>query len=227
MNNNSISPSEIGYDMIGHSRPKSETNPETETDWNVGDWLNTDENNLVIKYKTKTNEYTNFLLNNNTLIIQLGDSHASQIKCPVSETARFFNPNGKPTLYIDLSLIGIVGVVVERNDIITIKKSMQNKNSTRLYEIVPASNVDNVDDMWSFVQSKMSTNIKVAPESDNIAISKCDTGEFFSGKIIEINIREEPVLGGKRKSSKKRKTATKRKSAKKRNSTKKRKSAKK
>ena len=227
MSNNSISPSEIGYDMIGHSRPTSETNTETETDWNVGDWLKSDENNLVIKYKTKTNEYTNFLLNNNTLIRNLDDSRASQIKCPVSENAGFFNPTAESILYIDLSLIGIVGVVVERNDIVKIKESMRNKNSTRVYEIVPASNVDTVNNMWSFFQSKMSKTIKVAPESDKLAISKCESGEFFSGKIIEINLREEPVLGGKRKSSKKRKTATKRKSAKKRNSTKKRKSAKK
>lgn len=224
MSNNSISPSEIGIDIIGQSDQIT-----------IGEWLNSNENNLVIKYKTETNEVTNFLLNNETLIRQLGDSRANQIKCPVSETALYFNPNDKPILYIDLTLIGIPGVVVERNDIVKIKESMRNKNSTRVYEIVPASNVDTVNNMWSFFQSKMSKTIKVAPESDKLAISKCESGEFFSGKIIEINLREElpeppreePVLGGKRKSSKKRKSATKRKSAKKRKSIKNKKVAKK
>lgn len=228
MSNNSISPSEIGIDIIGQSDNVT-----------VGEWLNAKENNLVIRYKTKTNEVTNFLLNTETLIKQLNNPRANQIKCPISETALYFKSNENPIIYIDLALIGIAGVVVERTDINKIKDNIQNKSSTRVYEIIPASNVGKVNDMWSLFQSKAPETMRIAPKMDEVAIRQCDAGELFNGKIVEINLSEPlpepqileqsimppeaPVLGGKRR----RNTLKKRKSLKKKKNAKKRKSAKK
>ena len=238
MSNNSILPSEIGVDIIGQSNE-----PVT-----VGEWLNANENNLVIKYKTKTNEVTHFLLDYNSVKKQFEENpRANQIKCPVSMASSVFNLTANPTTYMDLGLIGIVGVVIERNDIKQILSHILNKTSTRLYEIIPAAGVDDVNSMWTFVQSKIPETIRVAPKENEDAITRCDNGELFNGKLIEVNLKEElpepqieeqtnmppeppteeALLGGKRKSVKKRKSTKKRKSVKKRKSTKKRKSVKK
>jgi len=241
MSNNWISPSEIGKDIIGMSHP------ETGAEWTVGEWLNENENNLVIRYKTK-DDVTHFLLKNEYLITPLNNPRANQIKCPVSMAANYFGGIENQTLYIDLTLIGIPGVVVERKDLTKIIDNIKDKTSTRVYEIVPASTVNAVTSAFTFLQSKAPDTISVAPKSNEEEINKCDKGELFNSKIVEINLKkedpelpapapqetimptapptEESLLGGKRKSTKKRKSV-KRKSIKKRKSAKKRKSVKK
>ncbi len=159
---------------------------------NVGDWLNQDlNNNLVIRYNN-----TNHLLSTATLQKQLENQRAKQVKCSTTDGTVRLSSNTEPVRYMDLALVGIPGVAVERKDIELIIRNIT--KSSRLYDIVPVSTGSAANSLLGFIQSNEPDSITIAPQiSENEPSpdnSKCNTnGILFNRKIVELN----KVSGGK------------------------------
>ena len=158
----------------------------------VGDWLNQDlNNNLVIRYNN-----TNYLLSTATLQQPLEKQRAKQVKCSTTDGTVRLSSNTVPVRYMDLALVGIPGVAVERKDIELIIRNIT--KSSRLYDIVPVSSGIAANSLYGFIQSNEPDSITIAPQiSENEPspdISKCKTnGILFNRKIVELN----KVSGGK------------------------------
>ena len=158
----------------------------------VGDWLNQDlNNNLVIRYNN-----TNYLLSTATLQQQLEKQRAKQVKCSTTDGTVRLSSNTEPVRYMDLALVGIPGVAVERKHIEDIIRNIT--KSSRLYDIVPVSSGSAANSLLGFIQSNEPDSITIAPQSieDNLSPdnSKCKTnGILFNRKIVELN----KVSGGK------------------------------
>jgi hypothetical protein len=166
--------------------------PINQEEINVSDWLNQDlNNNLVIRYNN-----TNYLLSTETLEKQLENQRAKQMKCSTTHGAVRLPSNTEPVRYMDLVLVGIPGVAVERKDIEDIIRNIT--KSSRLYVIVPVSSGIAANSLYGFIQSNEPDSITIAPQSieDNLSTdnSKCKTnGILFNRKIVELN----KVSGGK------------------------------
>ena len=171
---------ETGYDPINQE------------EINVGDWLNQDlNNNLVIRYNN-----TNHLLSTATLQKQLENQRAKQVKCSITDGTVRLSSNTEPVRYMDLALVGIPGVAVERKDIEDIIRNIT--KSSRRYDIVPVSSGSAANSLLGFIQSNEPDSITIAPQiSENEPSpdnSKCNTnGILFNRKIVELN----KVSGGK------------------------------
>ena len=171
---------ETGYNPIKHE------------EINVDDWLNQDlNNNLVIRYNN-----TNYLLSTETLKKQLENQRAKQMKCSTTHGSVRLSSNTQPVRYMDLALLGIPGVAVERKDIEDIIRNIT--KSSRLYDIVPVSSGSAANSLLGFIQSNEPDSITIAPQiSENEPSpdnSKCNTnGILFNRKIVELN----KVSGGK------------------------------
>ncbi len=170
---------EKGYDPINQEKIK------------VSDWLNHDLNNLVIRYNN-----TNHLLSTATLQKQLENQRAKQVKCSTTDGTVRLSSNTVPVRYMDLALVGIPGVAVERKDIELIIRNIT--KSSRLYDIVPVSTGSAANSLLGFIQSNEPDSITIAPQiSENEPSpdnSKCNTnGILFNRKIVELN----KVSGGK------------------------------
>jgi hypothetical protein len=170
---------ETGYDPINQE------------EINVGDWLNQDLNNLVIRYNN-----TNYLLSTATLQQQLEKQRAKQVKCSTTDGTVRLSINTEPVRYMDLALVGIPGVAVERKDIEDIIRNIT--KSSRRYDIVPVSSSIAANSLLGFLQSNEPDSITIAPQiSENEPSpdnSKCNTnGILFNRKIVELN----KVSGGK------------------------------
>ena len=171
---------ETGYDPINQ-----------EEEIIVGDWLNHDLNNLVIRYNN-----TNYLLSTATLQQPLEKQRAKQVKCSTSDNAVRLSSNTEPVRYMDLALVGIPGVAVERKDIEDIIRNIT--KSSRRYDIVQVSSGSAANSLLGFIQSNEPDSITIAPQiSENEPSpdnSKCNTnGILFNRKIVELN----KVSGGK------------------------------
>ena len=171
---------EEGYDPINQ-----------EKEITVGDWLNQDLNNLVIRYNN-----TNYLLSTATLQQPLEKQRAKQVKCSTTDGTVRLSSNTEPVRYVDLALVGIPGVAVERKDIEDIIRNIT--KSSRRYDIVPVSSGIAANSLYGFIQSNEPDSITIAPQiSENEPspdISKCKTnGILFNRKIVELN----KVSGGK------------------------------
>lgn len=167
---------ETGYDPISQ-----------EEEINVGDWLNHDLKNLVIRYNN-----TNYLLSSATLQQQLEKQRAKQVKCSTTNNTVRLSSNTEPVRYMDLALLGIPGVAVERKDIELIIRNITRLESSRLYDIVPVSSGSAANSLLGFLQSNEPDSITIAPQiSENDPSpdnSKCViNGILFNRKIVELN----------------------------------------
>jgi hypothetical protein len=175
-----IMETEMGYDPINL------------IEINVGDWLNQDQSNLVIRYNN-----TNHLLSTAILKKQLENQRAKQVKCSTTNDTVKLSINTNPVRYMDLTLVGITGVAVERKDIELIISNITRRQSSRLYDIVPVSSGSVANSLYGFIQSNAPDSITIAPQiSENEPspdISKCNNGILFNRKIVELN----KVSGGK------------------------------
>jgi len=184
---------ETGYDIINQE------------EINVDHWLNHDLNNLVIRYNN-----TNHLLSTATLQKQLENQRAKQVKCSTTENAVRLSSNTEPVRYMDLVLVGIPGVAVERKDIELIIRNITRSESSRQYDIVPVSSGSAANSLLGFMQSNQPNTITIAPQiSENDPSpdnSKCNTnGILFNRKIVELN----KVSGGKINRNKSKRNAKK------------------